>query len=68
MNYSTGADAAQNNEELFGGSKILGVWHRPNSSGGTVQRLPALPARYFPVTAGHRWAQSALRLLSEVKR
>lgn len=33
MNYSTGADAAQNNEELFGGSKILGVWHRPNSSG-----------------------------------
>lgn len=33
MNNTTGAGAAQNNGELFEGSGILGVWHRPNSSG-----------------------------------
>lgn len=33
MNNTTGAGAAQNNGELFEGSRILGVWHRPNSSG-----------------------------------
>ena len=33
MNNTTGAGAAQNNGELFDGSRILGVWHRPNSSG-----------------------------------
>ena len=54
--------------EIDMGVRILELCPGKNFSGGTVQRLPALPARYFPVTAGHRWAQSALRLLSEVKR
>ena len=54
--------------EIDMGVRILELCPGDNFSGGTVQRLPALPARYFPVTAGHRWAQSALRLLSEVKR
>lgn len=33
MNNTTGAGVAQNKGELFEGSRILGVWHRPNSSG-----------------------------------
>ncbi len=54
--------------EIDMGVRILELCPGDNFSGGTVQRLPALPARFFPVSAGHRWGESALRLLREAER